>query len=562
MKRGTIILVALALILILVSIGGALNIFASQRPGPELRPMESPTGGPLRVALGTDPPSLDPCLGTDTTSQMVINQAFEALLRYRGNGSVEPAGAVTYTISADTTVYTFTLRSDAYWWDAQPVLASDYVYGLLRLLDPAMATEYAYVYYVIQGAEDYNTGVNPDPNSVGVQALTDYTLQVTLHTPAAFFPSIAAMPVWVPLRQDIIDFYGSAWTEPEHYMSNGPYRLQSYTPGSQIVMVKNDLYHHADGVFFEQINFPIIWSDEDQLTAYENGELEVSAVPSSQIDYILSHPVLSQELLRLPRPGVYYMGMNTVLEPTDQLLVRKALASAIDRRHILDEVTNVPWRTAATGVIPPEIPGYQGTSVGYTYNVAQAQEYLSEAGYPGGDGFPGAELWYNYGNEGPIEAVAEMWRVNLNIDVTTHAYDWGDYQDNLAYCRENPTVPLCDYNAYRMGWVMDYADAWNILNDVFHPDSPFQYTHWQSADYELLMGLALTETNEATRIGYYQNAERILVGDEVAVIPLFFYDRAALVKGYVHYEYAPFGAPHLMNWYSNYVYLPLILKNY
>lgn len=549
MKRGAIILVALALVLLLVSLAGALNIFAGERSKVELSLLTAPAGRPLRIALGADPPSLDPSIASDTTSHMVIDQAFETLLRCRGDGSVEPAGAVTYTISADATVYTFTLGSDAYWWDGQPVLASDYVYGLIRLLAPATGAEYAYLYYVIQGAEDYNTGTNPDPNSVGIQALGNYTLEVTLHDPASFFPSIAAMPVWVPLRQDIIEIYGSAWTQPEHYMSNGPYRLQSFASGSQIVMVKNDFYHDADSVFFEEVIFPIISSYEDQLTAYENGELEVSEVPSSQIDYILSDPVLSQELHSLPRPGTWYLGLNTVLTPTNQLLVRKALASAIDRRYILDEVLNMPWREEATGVIPPEIPGYQGTSVGYTFNITAAQQYLSDAGYPNGAGFPGAELWYNYGNEDVIEAVAQMWRDNLNIPVTTAVFDWELYLNLLDYCHDNPTNPACDYNAYRMGWVMDYADAWNILNDVFHPDSTFQYTHWQNADYELLLSLTLTETNQATRIGYYQDAERILVEDAVAVIPVYFYDRTALIKSDVHFEYPPFGAPHLMKWW-------------
>ena len=158
----------------------------------------------------------------------------------------------------------------------------------------------------------------------------------------------------------------------------------------------------------------------------------------------------------------------------------------------------------------------------------------------------GVALWANYGNENVINAVADQWRNNLSVTVTTVYTDWSPYLDYLGDCADNPGE--CAYNAYRMGWVLDYADASNILDIVFHPDSSFQYTGWDNARYRQLMAMTYTETNQISRTAYFQEADRILVEDEVAVIPIYGYERATLVKSDITFEYPPFGSPHFMKW--------------
>ncbi|MBC8422466.1 MAG: right-handed parallel beta-helix repeat-containing protein, partial [Chloroflexi bacterium] len=498
----------------------------------------------LRFPLGTDPPTLDINLATDTTSHLVLNQLMGALYRYEPDGSTEPAGATGYEISEDGRVYTITLRADALWSDGVPVIAQHYVDGIIRLLDPDTGSENAWLMYFIEGAEEFNTGQTADPSTVGVRAVNIYTLEITLTDPLAFFPSILALYTTYPVRLDIIQS-DPDWTEAGHFVGNGPYVLTKWDHGNELIVEKNPLYHDANQVSIEKVVFPIIADTAVSLAAYESSLLDVSDYPPEELSRILADPVLSKELHRLPRPGVYYLGVNTLRWPTDSLLVRKALASAIDRQHIISDVLYSPWREYATGVIPPEIPGYQGKAVGYDFDVTTAQQFLSDAGYPGGEGFPGVELWYNEGNEDVCESVASMWEDNLGITVTTVTEPWSEYLDMLDHC-DNPAE--CTYGAYRMGWVMDYGDANDILNVVFHPDSPFQYTGWDNARYRELMDLGLTETDQALRIEYYQEAERILVEDEVAVIPILFYDRSTLIKSNITFEYPPFGAPHFMKW--------------
>ncbi len=393
----------------------------------------------LRVRLGTEPPTLDINLATDTTSHAVLNQLMEAPYRYKGDGTIEPAGAESYEVSEDGTVYTVHLRQDATWSDGEPVVAQHYVDGVLRLLNPETAAEYAYVMYYISGAEAYNTGETDDPSTVGIRAVDDYTLEITLDKPQAFFDSILAFFTFYPVRLDVIEEYGDLWTEPGNFVGNGPYVLTEWAHEDHLVIEKNPNYHDADQVTIERVEYPIIVEDATALAAYERGELDVSGYPSEELPRILEE--MPEHFVRLPYPGTYYIGLNTLRAPTDNLNFRKALASSIDKRAILDSVLNMPWRLDACGVIPPEIPGYQGCGeVGYQFDLDAAQQYLQAALDEMGIEDPGdirLNLWFNRGNEDVIESVAEQWETNLGIRVYVVNMEWGAYLQTLDECN-NP----------------------------------------------------------------------------------------------------------------------------
>jgi len=393
----------------------------------------------LRVRLGTEPPTLDINLATDTTSHSILNQLMESLYRYKGDGTIEPAGAESYEVSEDGTVYTVHLRKDATWSDGEPVTAQHYVDGIIRLLDPATAAEYAYVMYYIKGAEEFNTGETDDPSTVGVKALDDYTLEFTLTGPQAFFDSILAFFTTYPVRLDVIEEYGDLWTEPGNFVGNGPYVLTEWAHEDHVVIEKNPNYHDADSVTIERVEYPIIVEDATALAAYERGELDVSGYPSEELPRILEE--MPDHFVRMPRPGVYYLGLNFLRPPTDNLNFRKALASSIDKRAILDSVLNMPWRTEACGVIAPEIVGYQGCGkVGYQFDLDAAQQYLQAALDEMGIDDPGdirLNLWFNRGNEDVIESVAEQWETNLGIRVYVVNMEWGAYLQTLDECN-NP----------------------------------------------------------------------------------------------------------------------------
>jgi oligopeptide transport system substrate-binding protein len=538
----------------IVEIEKEVVVTATPEPEPTEPPQAELEG--LWVPLTTEPPTLDIQLATDTTSHLIIRQLIEGLFEYRGDGSIEPTGATGYEVSEDGLTITVTLREDGMWSDGVPVVAQHYVDGVVRLLKPETAAEYAWLMYDVEGAEAFNTGETDDPATVGVKALDDYTLEIKLAAPTPYFETVLPFSTFYPVRLDIVEQFGDQWTEPGNYVSSGPYLLESWDHEAEVVLVKNPDYHSADEVSIEKVTLPIITEDATILALYENDELHVGALPSEDMPRILADPVLSEELRVLPRPGVYYVGLNTLRAPTDNLNLRKALASAIDRQSIIDNVVQRPWLSVLSCTTPPNILGHQeyGTC-GYAFDAEAAtgylNEYLAEMGYADVSEMPPLIFWFNRAdyNEDVIEAVAAMWEENLGITVELRTNEWAVYLDYLDACNTTKEdMAACEVNAYRMGWVMDYGDPQNQLEVVFAPSSTFQYTGWENERFDELMDLAGSEFDTATREAYYMEADKILSEDFVAIIPIHGYERNALVKTGVTFEYPPFGQPAYRHW--------------
>jgi len=364
----------------------------------------------------------------------------ETMYGFKDDGTIEPVGATGYEVSEDGSVYTINLDPEAKWSDGEPVTAQHYVDGMVRLLDPATAAEYAYVMYYVQGAEAFNTGESTDPSTVGVAAVDDFTLQITLTGPQSFFDSILAFSTTYPARLDVIEAGGELWFET-NFVGNGPYVLDEFVHDDHVTLVANEDHPRGAAATIKTIYNAIIVEDATALAAYENGDIDVGfpsgVYPSEELPRILEDPVLSTEFTRLPRPGVYYVGLNTKAAPTDNVHFRKALALAVDKRAILDDVMNMPWRIDAYGVIPPEIYGYQDGAVGYGFDVDAAlehlQAYMDEAGVENA-GDISIQLWFNRGNEDVIQAVEAQWEENLGIDVNVVNMEWGVYLDTLDEC--------------------------------------------------------------------------------------------------------------------------------
>jgi oligopeptide transport system substrate-binding protein len=397
----------------------------------------------LRNRLATDPPTLDPQLATDTTSHAVIGQLMETMYGYKDDSTIEPVGAIDHTVSEDGTVYTIHLDPEARWSDGEPVTAQHYVDGIIRLLDPVTAAEYAYVMYYIDGAEAFNTGESTDPGVVGVRAVDDRTLEFTLTGPQSFFDSILAFDTTLPARLDVIEAGGELWFET-NFVGNGPYLLKEFVHDDHVTVVANPDHPRGAQASIKTIQMPIIIEDATALTAYENGDIDLSypsvGYPAEELPRILEDPILGEEFTRLPRPGTYYVGLNTKLEPTNNVHFRQALAMAVDKRAILDDVLNMPWRIEAYGVIPPEIYGYQGADVGFGFDpdgaLEELQMYMDEAGIEDAGDIV-IQLWFNRGNEDVIEAIEAQWEENLGIDVNVVNMEWGVYLDVLDRCN-NP----------------------------------------------------------------------------------------------------------------------------
>jgi oligopeptide transport system substrate-binding protein len=436
---------------------------ATPEPAPmELVPTQAApatASDPEREALwypiSADPETLDPygaisdAMGKRDQDFNLIGQCMEGLYEYRGNGAIEPVGALGFEISDDGRVYTIRLREDVVWSDGQPVIAQHYVDSVFRQLD--MEGD-RWELYDVEGAEAYDTGEATDPASVGVRAVDDYTLEIRLAQPAPYFETILPSYLFYPIRLDVIEAHGARWTDPGNYVCNGAYLLKDWVRGQKVVFVKNPGYWNADLVTIERITFS---QDADALASYENDDLHAISgggfLYRAQ-DYVMAHPVLSQEVQLTSASGLFYLGLNTLRSPTDEVRVRKALALAIDHQSIFEELLMFKdWEPPAC-TIPPLVMGHQprGTC-GHPYDPEQAQALLAEASYPGGEGFPTLHVWINWGSwlEGAIEMIAAMWEKSLGIETEVHATDRETYWDYLDECRVNrEAMAACELNLY------------------------------------------------------------------------------------------------------------------
>jgi oligopeptide transport system substrate-binding protein len=507
---------------------------------------------------GTEPPSLDPALGTDTTSIFYIRQMFVGLTSFDENANVVPSLAEEWSVSDDGLVWTYKLRDDIHWVhrdpntgefeDLGPVTAQDVVYGVTRTLDPNSASDYAFVLYVIAGAEEFNTA---DPGAgdfedlraaVGVSAPDDMTVEFTLHTPAAYFPSITAMWVTFPQPQDAIDQWGDNWTEAGLIVTNGPYTLREWTHGSEIWIEKNPLWVDADDVQIELFGGPIIHEASTAMAMYENNEIDMMVdspgwgPPLPDMDRIKADAQLSQELFIAPRLCTYYYGFVNSKPPFDDVMVRKAFAAAIDRQTLIDNVLK-GGQLSAHSFAPPGVFGNVAAdmSIGshlvegsYADRLAQGQAWLAEAGYPDGEGID-VLLMHNTSEAHAqiAQAVQAMWQEAFpKANVTIENQEWAVYLKTLLPESPDEEKP----NVYRLGWCADYPDSNNWLNEVFNSKSGQNYAKFFNEEYDALVEEAAFEPDPAKRQELYSQAESIFIDDEQAIAPIYYYTYQRMYK--------------------------------
>jgi oligopeptide transport system substrate-binding protein len=489
----------------------------------------------LNINLGGEPLTLDPALAGDTTSITVIEQLFIGLVDLDDDSAeVRPELATSWTVSPDGTVYTFTLRSDVYWTDGRPVTAGDVRYGILRTLNPATRSDYAIVLYIIKNAEAYHTGAITDPNQVGVTALDDAHLRITLEYPASYALSILSMWVARPMPQWAIEAWGNAWTEPGHIVTNGAYRLTAWVHNDHILLDKNPTYYDATNVQIERVKMWMV-NEGTAWTMYLNGQLDTASMPPGH-----AHEVLPQEVHIQPIPCTSYFGFSVSQAPFDNPLVRKAFAAATDRQGLVNTLFGGIPRPALT-FAPPGVFGYvdgYAEGVGIPYNPTQARQWLAQAGYPNGQGLPPITLWSSTGGQYTARYIRDNWYTTLGVSVTLQSLPWGDYLAQLDNGQ---------FQIWRLVWCMDYPDANNFLYDAIELHRG-AHGNWRNAEYDHLVSQAVREQNPDTRRSLYKQAEEILVETDAVVIPMYYSTSVLAVKPYLERTYGAGGSIDIATW--------------
>jgi oligopeptide transport system substrate-binding protein len=479
----------------------------------------------LHLANGSEPESIDPHIVTGVPEHNVIVALTEGLV---SEDPVDlhpvPGTAERWEISEDGKVYTFYLRENAKWTSGDPVTAHDFVRSYQRILTPSVASEYNYMLFLMKNAQSFAEGKIEDFSQVGVEALDDRTLQITLNNPTTYFLSLLNHYTWFPVHMPTIEKYGSPddranpWTKPGNFVSNGPFKLKEWRINDVMIVEKNPDYWDAETVRLKEIHFYPIESVETQDRAFRAGRIHntYEMIPAKIDDYRKNSP----EVLRLdPYLGSYFYRFNTTKKPFDDLRVRKALAMAIDRESIVKNVTR-GGQQAANFFTPPNTAGYTPKARIPT-DVEQAKKLLAEAGYPNGEGFPKTSIIFNTSenHRAVAAAIQEMWRKHLNIDVGLDNQEWKVYLDSQR---------SKNYHLSRAGWIGDYIDP-NSFLDMWTSWSQQNQTGWSSEKYDqLILEAAKTKEIEA-RLERFQQAEEILLA-EAPILPIYIYTRIYLLN--------------------------------
>jgi oligopeptide transport system substrate-binding protein len=471
----------------------------------------------LTIAWGAEPPSLDPGKATDTTSSNVLLAIMDPLVKLNPDTlEAEPALAESWDVNGNEV--TFHLRDDATWTNGDPVTAQDFVYSWKRTLSPELAADYAYQLYGIEGAAEYNgctKNCDALADKVGVEAVDDQTLKVTLTSPQPWFIQQASHHSFLAVNQKAVEQFGDDWTEPGNIVTNGPFMLESWDHEASINLVKNPDWRDADSVSLEKINGPIIVDGTTRVQAFEAGEVDTldgAGLPPEEIERLKQEPYYEQ----YPALGTYYYGFNTKNLGLNE---RQALSLAINRKIITDEIDRT-GRDQATGMTPKGIAGFDTINPNSPWlppegDIDGAKEALAAEPNPK----TSINLFYNDspGHKEIAVAIQDMWK-ELGIDTTVKSQEWAQFLEFLG------PPPNKAVDVYRLGWIYDFPDAINGL-ELFTCDSGNNNTNWCNKDYDALVTQAKQTEDTEARWDLYRQMEGIMFDEdgELPITPIMWY---------------------------------------
>ena len=468
-------------------------------------------GTEVKLTINADPGVVDP------STQWLYdtgNNMFVALVGYDyAKNEVVPRGAVSWTVSADNLVWTFSIRKNWKWSDGQPVTAKDYEYAFQEIVNPKSAAPHVFRLSIIKNADAINKGEKPITD-LGVRAVDDSTLQITLNEPASWFLSSLtsighAIPKWTREK------FGADWTKPENIVVNGPYKVTKWVTDNELTFEKNASYYDAAKVNVDKITMYVINSESTAMAMYEKGDIDTTLVPSTDLARVAKDPVLSKEFKTTAQLNVYFYRFFVLKAPFDNVLARKAFAAALDRDTIINTIER-GYQVPAYTMTPPGCVGYVNPSegVGIKFDPKAAAKYLADAGYPGGKGLPPLVLGYNASERHAriAQAVQKMWKDYLGVEVSIKGFEGSSY---------GPAQQTGAIDIMRGGWGMDYPDGNNVWGELFASTS-VQKGGLGLPEVDKLIAQAAGEPDLAKRKALYKQIEKIYIQDNAAVIPILY----------------------------------------
>jgi len=467
--------------------------------------------------------TLDPALAGDANSGGVIDQLFSGLVEVNPEMNVVPDVAHSWEVLEGGHQYRFHLRDDVFWSDGVPVTAGDFEYAWKRALAPATGSPCASLLYDVKGARAFHQGGVADPAAVGVRALDEKTLSVELEGPTSYFLHLLDHSVTCPVPRHVVEAHGEAWTEADHLVTNGPFRLVSWQRERRVVLARNPRYHGRFTGNVQRVELYLLVTPQAKaakLEMYEQDGLDI-------ISFWWGLPPAKMERTRLQHAGEHvsapqlytrYLGFNTALPPFNHPQVRRAFAHAIDRETLANVLMRGYATPATGGFVPPGMPGHT-PGIGLKYDPERARYLLAQAGYPMGRGFPHVDWLMHRGTGSLADYLQAQWRTVLGITISRQTVTWETYLERLF--AQPPQM-------FFWGCLADYPDPDYFLRLGDHR----RLTRWQSRSYDDLVEQARRVMNQAERMKMYREADMMLI-ERAPLIPLVYSRRDVLLKPWV-----------------------------
>lgn len=477
----------------------------------------------LKVQVGPDPETVDPALNSAIDGGNMILHAFEGLLTLDENGQLKEGQAESWETSEDGLTWTFHLRDGLKWSDGTDLTAKDFVYSWQRVCDPNVAAPYAET--VLGMVKGYDEAVAGDITKLDVQAPDEKTVVVNLANPCSYFGELAAFATLNPVQKATVEANGDAWaTSADTYISNGPFMMTEWVPGSHITFSKNPNYWNAEAIKLDKLEFELIEDSNAAYSAYTSGEVDmIKDVPTEEIPSLQGN----EEFHVDPIIGTYYVSLNLQKEYFQDARVRKALSLAIDRNYVANTLMQGTY-SPASSIVGPGWLDTDGSSFAenanggtpyidndnFDANLEEAKKLLEEAGYPNGEGFP--QIEYTTNDAGYHKVVAEYlqqaWAA-IGIDLKVNIVEWASF---------TPMRRNGEFDVARNGWVGDYTDPSNIL-ELFCTTNGNNDGKYTNADFDAAIEDSRVTTDAATRSADLHKAEDTLMND-AGCIPIAYYN--------------------------------------
>jgi len=486
----------------------------------------------LTINWGTEPPSLDPGLASDTTSANILLNIMDPLVKLDEDLNPVPSLAESFETSEDGLTVTLMLREDGTWSNGDPVTAEDFEWSWKRTISPELAADYAYQFYGIEGAQEYNgceeKNCDALADKVGVNAVDDRTLEVTLTSPQPWFTQQLAHHSFLAVHRPTVEQFGDKWTEAANIVTNGPFLLDSWEHNANINLVKNEDWRDAENVTLTRIDGRMITDGTTAVQAFEAGEIDVtSGLPVEEIPRLKE----TEDYQQYPGLGTYYYGFN--VDNITDVNQRRAMSLAIDRQSIIDNVAQAD-QLPTTGFTPQGMPGFDVLNPDSpwqppTADIEQAKELMAQVDSPKTD----INLLLNDspGHREIAVAIQAAWK-ELGLNVSIKQQEWAQFLEFIG------PPPDKSIDAFRLGWIGDYVDAMNFL-ELWTSDSGNNSTNFKNKEYDGVIEEARQTPDNDARYELYAQAEEILGGEdgEMPIMPIYWYTYTQLERPTVQDTY-------------------------